>query len=138
MGGAIDEQVRYGGTRALDGVGFRRHLPPPALDRFLADARRRRFEILAITKLDRLARKVRHLSALAAELEGLGIDLVVLDRALTRARPAGRLLFNVLGAIAWRRTATPSGRRLAARHAASTLTLRPLLVTIPPWARPSS
>jgi DNA invertase Pin-like site-specific DNA recombinase len=51
---------------------------------------------------------VLHLSALAAELEALGIDLVVLDQAFDTSTPAGSLLFNVLGAIAWRRTATSS------------------------------
>jgi DNA invertase Pin-like site-specific DNA recombinase len=72
----------------------------PALDRLLADARRRRFDVLAITKLDRLARSVRHLTTMAAEPETLGIDLVVLDQSLDTGTPAGRLLFNVLGSIA--------------------------------------
>jgi DNA invertase Pin-like site-specific DNA recombinase len=71
-----------------------------ALDRLLADARRRRFDALAVTKLDRLARSVRHLTTLAAELEALGIDLVVLDQAIDTSTPAGRLLFHVLGSIA--------------------------------------
>ena len=72
----------------------------PALDRLLADARRRRFNVLAVTKLDRLARSTRHLVNLAAELEALGIDLVVLDQAIDTSTPTGRLLFTVLGAIA--------------------------------------
>ncbi|HTF32792.1 MAG TPA: recombinase family protein [Myxococcota bacterium] len=72
----------------------------PALDKLLADARRRRFDVLAVTKLDRLARSVRHLTTLAAELEALGVDLVVLDQAIDTSTPAGRLLFNVLGSIA--------------------------------------
>ncbi len=41
----------------------------PALDRMLADARRRRFDAMACTKLDRLARSVRLLLNLGAELE---------------------------------------------------------------------
>ena len=56
--------------------------------------------MLAITKLDRLARSVRHLTTLAAELEALGVGLVVLDQAIDTTTPAGRLLFNVLGSIA--------------------------------------
>jgi DNA invertase Pin-like site-specific DNA recombinase len=72
----------------------------PSLDRLMADGRRRGFDVLAITKLDRLARSVRHLTALAAELEALGIDLVVLDQSIDTSTPAGRLLFNVLGSIA--------------------------------------
>jgi DNA invertase Pin-like site-specific DNA recombinase len=71
----------------------------PALDRLVADARRRRFDVLAVTKLDRLARSVRHLTTIAAELEALGVDLVVLDQAIDTSTASGRLLFNVLGAI---------------------------------------
>ena len=72
----------------------------PALDQLLKDARRRTFDVLVVARLDRLARSVRHLTALAAELEALGIDLVVLDQGLDTSTPAGRLLFNVLGCIA--------------------------------------
>jgi DNA invertase Pin-like site-specific DNA recombinase len=72
----------------------------PALDRLLADARSRRFDVLAVTKLDRPARSVRHLTALAAELEALGVDLVVLDQSIDTSTAAGRFLFNTLGAVA--------------------------------------
>ncbi len=72
----------------------------PALDRLLKDARRRRFDLVACVKLDRLARSVRHLTTLAAEFEALGIGLVVLDQAIDTTTPSGRLLFHVLGAIA--------------------------------------
>jgi DNA invertase Pin-like site-specific DNA recombinase len=72
----------------------------PALDHLMADARRRRFDVLAVTKLDRLARSVRHLTTLAGELEALGIGLVVLDQAIDTTTPSGRLLFHVLGSIA--------------------------------------
>ena len=71
-----------------------------ALHRLLADARRRRFDVVACVKLDRLARSVRHLTSLAAEFEALGIDLLVLDQAIDTSTPTGRLLFHVLGSIA--------------------------------------
>ncbi len=72
----------------------------PALNRLLKDAQRRRFDLVACVKLDRLARSVRHLTTLAAEFEALGIGLVVLDQAIDTTTPSGRLLFHVLGAIA--------------------------------------
>jgi len=72
----------------------------PALDRLLADARRRRFDVVACVKLDRLARTVHHLTSLAREFEALGIDPVVLDQAIDTGTPAGRLLFHILGSIA--------------------------------------
>ena len=40
----------------------------PALDRLLADARRRRFDAVACVKLDRLARSVHNLTTLGQEL----------------------------------------------------------------------
>ncbi|HTF36265.1 MAG TPA: recombinase family protein, partial [Myxococcota bacterium] len=57
-------------------------------------------DVVAVTKLDRLARSVRDLTTIAAELEALKIDLVVLDQSIDTSCPAGRLLFNVLGSIA--------------------------------------
>ncbi len=72
----------------------------PALDALLRAARRREVDAVAVTKLDRLARSVRHLHELADELAAAGVDLVVLDQEINTASPAGRLLFTVLGAIA--------------------------------------
>ncbi len=72
----------------------------PALDRLRADALRRRFDIVAVVKLDRLARSVHHLTTLGQEFEALGVDLVVLDQAIDTTTPSGKLLFHVLGSIA--------------------------------------
>ncbi len=63
----VEEYVDHG----VSGAKARR----PALDKLLADARRRRFDVLACTKLDRLARSVHHLTSLGRELEALGVDL---------------------------------------------------------------
>jgi DNA invertase Pin-like site-specific DNA recombinase len=71
----------------------------PALDELLGAIRRREVGSVVVTKLDRLARSVRHLTHLAAELEALGVALVVLDQSIDTSSSAGRLLFHVLGAI---------------------------------------
>jgi DNA invertase Pin-like site-specific DNA recombinase len=55
---------------------------------------------VACVKLDRLARSVRHLTNLAAELEALGVDLIVLDQGIDTSCSSGRLLFHVLASIA--------------------------------------
>jgi len=88
----VEEFIDHG----VNGARDRR----PALDRLLAEARRREFDAVAVTKLDRLARSVRHLTNLAAEFEALGVDLIVVDQGIDTTTPAGRLLFNVIGSIA--------------------------------------
>ncbi len=72
----------------------------PGLDAMLAAARRRRFDAIACVRLDRLFRSVRHLTAVAAELEALGVALICLDQGLDSSTPAGKLMFHVVGAIA--------------------------------------
>lgn len=88
----VEEFVDHGLSRAKD----RR----PALDRLLAGARRREFDAVAVTKLDRLARSVRHLTTVSGEFEALGVDLIVVDQGLDTSTPTGRLAFNMIGAIA--------------------------------------
>ena len=55
---------------------------------------------LVITRLDRLARSTLHLCQIAAELEHKKVDLQVLDQNINTGDATGRLLFNMLGAIA--------------------------------------
>ncbi len=101
----LDQLRAYAARRHLEAVEFideghsGRGDRRPGLDALLAAVRRRDVDAVVITKLDRLLRSTRHLTALAAELEALGVDLVVLDQEINTATPAGRLLFNVLAAI---------------------------------------
>ena len=57
-------------------------------------------DTLVITKLDRLARSTNHLTTIAAELREKGVELKVLDQDLDTSTPTGKLLFNMLAAIA--------------------------------------
>lgn len=57
-------------------------------------------DTLVISKLDRLARSLQELLAIAADLEGRGVHLHVLDQAIDTSSPTGRLLFQVLGSVA--------------------------------------
>jgi DNA invertase Pin-like site-specific DNA recombinase len=60
----------------------------------------RQGDTLVVTKLDRLARSTLHLCQIAAELERKQVDLQVLDQNIDTKSATGRLLFNMLGAIA--------------------------------------
>jgi DNA invertase Pin-like site-specific DNA recombinase len=73
----------------------------PALDRLLADAHRRKFDVVLVWKLDRLGRSLSHLIRLVETLASLGVDLVSLgDSGLDTTGPSGRLIFHVIGAVA--------------------------------------
>jgi DNA invertase Pin-like site-specific DNA recombinase len=72
----------------------------PALDALLADARRRRFDVLVVWRLDRLGRNLRHLITLLEELQALGIAFVTLGESIDTTTPAGRLQLHLLGAFA--------------------------------------
>lgn len=57
-------------------------------------------DVLMVTRLDRLARSTSHLCQIADKLESQGVTLHVIDQNIETATPTGKLLFNMLGAIA--------------------------------------
>ena len=57
-------------------------------------------DALMVTRLDRLARSVIDLKVISSELEAKGVDLIVTEQAIDTTTPTGRLMFNMLGAIA--------------------------------------
>jgi DNA invertase Pin-like site-specific DNA recombinase len=57
-------------------------------------------DTLVVTKLDRLARSVRHLGDIVEDLDGRGIGLRVLDLGLDTSNATGKLMLNVLGSVA--------------------------------------
>jgi DNA invertase Pin-like site-specific DNA recombinase len=97
---------RYARRRGAEAVEFIDHgisgsqASRPKLDEMMAALRRREFSAVVVTKLDRIARSLRHLTEMGAELEALGVALVVLDQSIDTSTPTGRLLFNILGTIA--------------------------------------
>ena len=72
----------------------------PALSALLNDLRKRKIDIILIWSLDRLARSLRHLLAISEECRSLGVDLVSLRQNIDTTLPAGRLTFQILGAVA--------------------------------------
>src|SRR6201984_894328 len=72
----------------------------PGLDRLLADANRRRFDVVAVWKFDRFARSVSHLLRSLETFAALGIEFVSLSEQIDTGTPAGQLVFTVLGAVA--------------------------------------
>jgi DNA invertase Pin-like site-specific DNA recombinase len=72
----------------------------PELDRLMAEAHRRRFDVVAVWKFDRMARSVSHLLRVLETFNSLGIHFVSLSEAIDTATPAGKMVFTVLGAVA--------------------------------------
>jgi DNA invertase Pin-like site-specific DNA recombinase len=87
-----DEYVDIG----ISGAKDRR----PELDRLMADAHRRRFDVVVVWKLDRLARSVSHLLRALETFQALGIEFVSLTEGMDTLTPAGKMVFTVLGAVA--------------------------------------
>jgi DNA invertase Pin-like site-specific DNA recombinase len=72
----------------------------PQLDRLMADAYRRRFDIVAVWKFDRFARSVSHLLRALETFRSLGIEFVSLSEQVDTSTPTGKMVFTVLGAVA--------------------------------------
>jgi DNA invertase Pin-like site-specific DNA recombinase len=72
----------------------------PALNRLMADASQRKFDAVLVWKLDRFGRSLRHLVNALAELEALGLSFISLRDNLDLSTPSGRLMFQIIGAMA--------------------------------------
>lgn len=57
-------------------------------------------DTLVVTKLDRLARSVKHLGEIIEQLEGKSVGLRVLNLGLDTSNATGKLILNVLGSVA--------------------------------------
>jgi len=64
------------------------------------DLRRRKIDVVVVWALDRLARSLKQLLSIAEECRAMGVDLVSLKQNVDTTLPAGRLTFQVLGALA--------------------------------------
>jgi len=72
----------------------------PELNRLMADAKQRRFDAVCVWKLDRFGRSLRHLVNALADLESLGVSFISLKDNLDLSTPSGRLMFQIIGAMA--------------------------------------
>ena len=72
----------------------------PGLDQLMADARRRRFDVVVVWAFDRMARSVRHFLEVLDELNYLNIEFVSFRESIDTGGPLGRAMVVIVGAIA--------------------------------------
>jgi DNA invertase Pin-like site-specific DNA recombinase len=72
----------------------------PALNRLMSDACRRRFDAVLVWKIDRFGRSLKYLVNALAELAALGVAFISLRDNLDLSTPSGRLMFQIIGAMA--------------------------------------
>ena len=72
----------------------------PALNRLMSDACRRQFDAVLVWKIDRFGRSLKHLVNALADLAALGVAFVSLRDNLDLSTPSGRLMFQIIGAMA--------------------------------------
>lgn len=72
----------------------------PGLDQLMADARRRRFDVVIVWAFDRMARSVRHFLEILDELNHLGIEFISFRENIDTGGPLGRAMVVIVGAIA--------------------------------------
>ena len=72
----------------------------PGLDQLMADAHRKKFDIVMVWAFDRMARSVRHFLEVLDELNHLEIEFVSFRENIDTGGPLGRALVVIIGAIA--------------------------------------
>ncbi len=98
----VDALIRAGCDRVFEETASGARSDRPVL----ADAMEfaRSGDIVVVTKLDRIARSLAHLTALSASMEERGIGFRSLGESLDTTTAGGRLIYNIFGALAeWER-----------------------------------
>jgi DNA invertase Pin-like site-specific DNA recombinase len=78
--------------------GTQRHRP--RLDALMADARKKRFDVVLVWKFDRFARSLPHLLDCCEEFRALRIDFISYTEGFDTTTPTGQLMFYVVAAFA--------------------------------------
>jgi DNA invertase Pin-like site-specific DNA recombinase len=72
----------------------------PAFKEMMDQARQRKFDVLLVWKLDRLSRSLKDLITTLDELGHLRVDFISYDNKIDTSSPTGKLVFQIIGAVA--------------------------------------
>ena len=72
----------------------------PAFNKLLEDMRNHKFDVIMVTKLDRIGRSLKHLLSLFDEFSNKGIHFVATTQNIDTSSASGKLQLQILGAFA--------------------------------------
>jgi len=72
----------------------------PQLNELMTDAHRREFDAVLVWKIDRFGRPLKHLVNALADLCAYGVGFISFRDNLDLSTPSGRLMFQIIGAMA--------------------------------------
>jgi len=71
----------------------------PEFERLLSDMRSRKFDCIAVWRIDRVGRSLQHLLNFLQELRNRQIDFISITELIDTTTPHGELIWNILGAF---------------------------------------
>lgn len=75
----------------------------------MGDARKRRFDVIAVWRFDRFARSTKHLLLALEEFRALGVQFVSYQENIDTTTPLGAAVFTIVAAITALWSFCPSG-----------------------------
>ena len=72
----------------------------PELNELMADARKRKFDLVLVWRFDRFARSTKHLLLALEEFRSLGIQFISYQENIDTSSPLGQALFTIVSAVA--------------------------------------
>lgn len=72
----------------------------PALNKMMADAAEKKFDVIVVWKFDRFARSAQHMLKALETFNSLGIDFASTTENIDTSTPMGKMVFTVLAAVA--------------------------------------
>ncbi len=71
----------------------------PALDEMMSDAKKKRFDVVAVFRFDRAARSTKHLVEMLHAFRHLGISFISFQENIDTGSPLGEAMFTIISAI---------------------------------------
>ena len=72
----------------------------PALDNLMADAKKKKYDVVLVWRFDRFARSSRHLVEALHAFRHLGIDFISYNENIDTGSPLGEAMFTIISAMA--------------------------------------